>query len=110
VIEPDMARHRGDDPSLFFDRNGNARLVNSGMPAGKPRYEGHRAIWIQQFDPAAMKLVGPRKVIVGGGTDPSADPQYVEGTCSAAMTGITSSPPRAAPANSMPKWSGAAGR
>ncbi len=69
----------GIDPSLFFDSDGKAWLVNNGMPVGKPRYEGHRAIWIQQFDPASMKLVGPRKVIVDGGTDPSANPQYVEG-------------------------------
>lgn len=49
------------------------------MPQGKLRYEGHRAIWIQQFDVSTMKLVGPRKVIVDGGANPAARPEYIEG-------------------------------
>ena len=28
--------------------------------AGPPRYAGHRAIWIQRFDPRAMRTTGPR--------------------------------------------------
>lgn len=69
----------GIDPSLFFDQDGTAWVVNNGMPEGEPRYEGHRAIWIQQFDLASMKLVGPRKVLVDGGAKPATQPQYVEG-------------------------------
>ena len=53
--------------------------VNNGLPEGKLRYEGHRAIWIQQFDVSSMKLVGPRKVIVDGGANPAATPEYIEG-------------------------------
>jgi xylan 1,4-beta-xylosidase len=69
----------GIDPSLFFDDDGRAWLVNNGLPEGKLRYEGHRAIWIQQFDVSSMKLVGPRKVIVDGGANPAARPEYIEG-------------------------------
>ncbi len=69
----------GIDPSLFFDRDGTAWVVNNGMPEGKPRYEGHRAIWIQQLDLASMKMIGPRKVLVDGGVNPATQPQYVEG-------------------------------
>jgi xylan 1,4-beta-xylosidase len=69
----------GIDPSLFFDDDGSAWLVNNGMPEGKLRYEGHRAIWIQRFDVSSMKLVGPRKVIVDGGANPAAKPEYIEG-------------------------------
>lgn len=69
----------GIDPSLFFDDDGSAWLVNNGLPEGKLRYEGHRAIWIQQFDVSSMKLVGPRKAIVDGGANPAARPEYIEG-------------------------------
>src|SRR5690606_14845755 len=40
----------GIDPSLFVDEDRRAWLVNNGPPVGEPRYEGHRAIWIQEFD------------------------------------------------------------
>ena len=69
----------GIDPSLFFDVDGKAYIVNNGPPAYPPRYEGHRAIWIQAFDTASRKLVGPRKVLVDGGTDLSKQPIWIEG-------------------------------
>jgi xylan 1,4-beta-xylosidase len=69
----------GIDPSLFFDDNGKAYVLNNGLPEGGPKYEGHRAIWIQEFDPAARKLVGPRKVLVNGGVDISKQPIWIEG-------------------------------
>ena len=39
----------GIDPSLFFDDDGKAYLLNNGPPVGPPKYAGHRAIWIQEF-------------------------------------------------------------
>ena len=69
----------GIDPSLFVDRDGRGWIVNNGEPEGKPAYEGHRAIWIQEFDLAAKKMVGPRKVLVNGGVDFSAKPIWIEG-------------------------------
>jgi len=69
----------GIDPSLFFDDDGKAYLLNNGEPEGEPRYEGHRAIWIQQFDVAAQRTVGPRKVVVNGGVDLSRRPIWIEG-------------------------------
>lgn len=69
----------GIDPSLFFDEDGRAWVVNNGAPEGTPLYNGHRAIWIQQFDLAAQKMTGPRKVIVNGGTDLSKKPIWIEG-------------------------------
>ena len=68
----------GIDPSLFFDDNGRAYMVNNGPPVGKPLYEGHRAIWMQEYDVAAQKLVGPRAVIVNGGVDLSKKPIWIE--------------------------------
>jgi xylan 1,4-beta-xylosidase len=70
----------GIDPSLFFDDDGRAWLVNNGNPPdNKPLYSGHRAIWIQEFDPRTQKLVGPRSIIVNGGADLSKQPVWIEG-------------------------------
>lgn len=70
----------GIDPSLFFDDDGRAWLVNNGEPPdNKPLYSGHRAIWIQEFEPAANKLIGPRSIIVNGGVDLSKQPVWIEG-------------------------------
>ena len=69
----------GIDPSLFVDEDGRGWLVNNGAPVGEPRYDGHRAIWTQQFDLAAGKLVGPRKVLVDGGVHPQDKPIWAEG-------------------------------
>ena len=68
----------GIDPSFFFDRDGRAYVVNNGPPIGTPLYEGHRAIWIQEFDVASQKLVGPRSVIVNGGVDLAKHPIWIE--------------------------------
>ena len=70
----------GIDPSLFFDDDGRAWMVNNGNPPdNKPLYEGHRAIWIQEFDVAARRMIGPRSIIVNGGVDLSKKPVWIEG-------------------------------
>ncbi|MET0274658.1 MAG: glycoside hydrolase family 43 protein [Phenylobacterium sp.] len=69
----------GIDPSFFFDIDGKTWLLNNGPPEGEPLYRGHRAIWIQQFDLAARRPVGPRKVLVNGGVDISTKPIWIEG-------------------------------
>lgn len=77
--KPVWLKAEGIDPSLFFDDDGKAWLVRNGMPEGKARYEGHRAIWLQEFDPTAMTLVGPSRVLVDSGADLEPNPQHVEG-------------------------------
>jgi alpha-N-arabinofuranosidase len=69
----------GIDPSMFVDEDGKAYLLNNGPPEGTPKYDGHRAIWIQAFDRAALKTIGPRKVLVDGGIDISKHPIWIEG-------------------------------
>ena len=59
--------------------DGKAYVVNNGPPEGEPLYQGHRAIWMQQFDLAMQKPDGPRKVIVNGGADISKQPIWIEG-------------------------------
>jgi alpha-N-arabinofuranosidase len=70
----------GIDPSLFFDGDGRAWIVSNGAPPGdRPMYAGHRAIWIQEFNPEAKRPVGPREIIVNGGSDPASNPVWIEG-------------------------------
>ncbi|HEX2860460.1 MAG TPA: family 43 glycosylhydrolase, partial [Lacunisphaera sp.] len=47
--DPVWLHFEGIDPSIFFDDDGRAWMINNGAPEGKPLYEGHRAIWIQEF-------------------------------------------------------------
>jgi xylan 1,4-beta-xylosidase len=76
--DPVWLPFEGIDPSLFFD-GGKAWMLNNGAPEGRPLYDGHRAIWIQEFDLAAKKLVGPRQVLVNGGVDITKKPVWIEG-------------------------------
>jgi len=69
----------GIDPSLFFDSDGRAWLVNNRAPAGPALYDGHRAIWIEQFDPVGLRMLGNPRMIVDGGTDLAAKPVWIEG-------------------------------
>ena len=71
----------GIDPSLYFDEStGRAWMLNNGVPPNNaPLYDGHRAVWIQEWDIAARKLIGPRKIIVNGGVDLSTQPVWIEG-------------------------------
>jgi len=77
--DPVWLKFEGIDPSLFFDNDGRAWMINNGAPEGTPLYQGHRAIWIQEFDIAARKLIGPRSVLVNGGVDLSKKPVWIEG-------------------------------
>ncbi|MFD1217260.1 glycoside hydrolase family 43 protein [Microbulbifer celer] len=69
----------GIDPSLFFDDDGKAYILNNDAPEGEPLYEGHRAIWVQEFDAENLKTTGPRKLIVNGGVNLAEKPVWIEG-------------------------------
>ena len=69
----------GIDPSLFFDDDGHAYIINNGPPEGTPLYDGHRALWMQEYDVAAKKMVGPRRLVVNGGVDINRKPIWIEG-------------------------------
>ena len=69
----------GIDPSLFFDEDGKSWIVYNDAPPGEPQYDGHRALWLQQFDAAAKVLVGERVLLVDGGVDFSERPVWAEG-------------------------------
>ena len=69
----------GIDPSLYFEDDGTAWIVYNDAPPGEPRYEGHRALWLQQFDPVRMQVMPGRTLLVDGGVDPSTNPIWAEG-------------------------------
>lgn len=69
----------GIDTSLFFDDDGSSWIVHNGPPAGKPRYSGHTAIWLQQFDAKTLKTFGPHLLLVDAGSHPERNPIWIEG-------------------------------
>lgn len=69
----------GIDTSIFFDDDGSAWIVNNDMPAGPPRYEGHRAIWLRSLDLATLQTKGTPRMIIDSGVDPAAKPIWIEG-------------------------------
>jgi len=69
----------GIDPSLFFDDDGRVYILNNDEPAVPARYDGHRAIWLQEIDIAQKRPFGPRKVLVDGGVKPEENPIWIEG-------------------------------
>ena len=69
----------GIDPSLFFDDNGKGYIVNNDAPIGTPKWDGHRAIWIHEFDVNTDQTFGTAKLIVDGGVDPLKKPVWIEG-------------------------------
>jgi xylan 1,4-beta-xylosidase len=68
----------GIDPSLFFDDDGRVYILNNDAPAGPPRYDGHRAIWIRQVDPVTFQSVTEQRVLVDGGVRPERNPIWIE--------------------------------
>ena len=70
----------GIDPSFFFDIDGKAYIVNNDAPSYPAEYDGHRAIWIHEFDVKTGKVVkGTSKVIIDKGTNPEKKPIWIEG-------------------------------
>jgi alpha-N-arabinofuranosidase len=70
---------QGIDPSFFFDDDGKVYIVNNDAPEGPAKYDGHRAIRVQEFDVNTEKTFGPRKVLVDGGIHPEEKPVWIEG-------------------------------
>ncbi len=69
----------GIDPSLFFDDDGKAYIIHNDAPEGEPEWDGHRAVWIHNYDVNTDQTFGERKVILDGGVDRSTKPVWIEG-------------------------------
>jgi alpha-N-arabinofuranosidase len=48
----------GIDPSLMFDDDGRVWYTGNRVPPAGESYSGHREIWLQELDLAAMQLIG----------------------------------------------------
>ena len=70
---------RGIDPSFLFDTDGKAYILNNDAPQGKAEYDGHRAIWIREFDWKNNRTISQQKMIIDGGIDKSQKPIWIEG-------------------------------
>ncbi len=70
---------RGIDPSLFFDDDGRAYIVNNDEPDGGSEYDGHRAIRVIEFDVDKETTVGKSIMLVNGGVNLSEKPIWIEG-------------------------------
>jgi beta-xylosidase/GH35 family endo-1,4-beta-xylanase len=69
----------GIDPSILFDNDGKAYIVNNDVPEGGCLYDGHRAIHIHEFDWRNGKTVGKSRQIVNGGVNIAEKPTWIEG-------------------------------
>ncbi len=69
----------GIDPSFLFDTDGKAYIVNNDAPAYTAEYDGHRAIWIREFDTATDRVCSPATVLVDKGVHPDEKPIWIEG-------------------------------
>ena len=68
----------GIDPSIYWEGD-KAYIVNNRAPDEPPRYDGHRAIWIQEYDWRAGKMVGESTQLINGGVDLAKKPVWIEG-------------------------------
>ncbi len=69
----------GIDPSILFDEDGKAYIVNNDIPVGDPQYDGHRAIWVREFDWKNNCTKGEQRLIINGGVDIRQKPVWIEG-------------------------------
>jgi xylan 1,4-beta-xylosidase len=73
---PTWLPFEGIDPSIYWEGD-KAYIVNNRAPAEPPRYDGHRAIWIQEYDWRAGKMVGDSTQLINGGVDISKKPVWI---------------------------------
>ncbi|KTT72780.1 glycoside hydrolase family 43 protein [Sphingomonas sanguinis] len=76
--DPIWLPFEGIDPSIYWEGD-RAYIVNNRAPNETPRYDGHRAIWVQEYDWRAGKMVGESTQLVNGGVDLSKKPVWIEG-------------------------------
>ena len=70
---------RGIDPSLFFDDDGRAYILNNEEPSYQAEYSGHRAIWIREFNWKTGNTIGPKQVVIDKGIKKEDKPIWIEG-------------------------------
>lgn len=69
----------GIDPDIFFDDNNKVYITHNGVPPQKiALHEGHRAIYMVEYDIKTQKIISDSKLIINGGTDMAIKPVWIE--------------------------------
>ncbi len=68
----------GVHPSLLFDDDGKAYIINQGDPNYEPPYLDCKAIWCQELDTKEMTPIGDRRIIMIGGDNIEKKPVWLE--------------------------------
>ncbi len=69
----------GIDPDIFFDDDGKIYITHNAEAPGEALYEGHRAIWLWQYDPLQKAVLkDSKKLLVNGGVDLAKKPIWIE--------------------------------
>jgi alpha-N-arabinofuranosidase len=76
--DPVWLPFEGIDPSIYWEGE-RAWIVNNRAPSGTPRYEGHRALWLQEFDWRTGRMIGEATQLVDGGVNIEKKPVWIEG-------------------------------
>ncbi len=76
--QPIWLPFEGIDPSIFWEGD-RAYIINNRAPNEPPRYDGHRALWVQEYDWRAGRMVGESTQLVNGGVDLATKPVWIEG-------------------------------
>jgi xylan 1,4-beta-xylosidase len=69
----------GIDPDIFFDDDGKVYITHNGPPPNNISvHNGHRAIYMFEYDLKSEKIIGESKLLVNGGTDMAIKPVWIE--------------------------------
>ncbi|NLP57514.1 glycoside hydrolase family 43 protein [Lutibacter sp. B1] len=69
----------GIDPDLFFDEDGKLYITHNGPPPNNiSLHDGHRAIYMFEYDLENQKIASESKLIINGGTDMAKKPVWIE--------------------------------
>ena len=69
----------GIDPDIFFD-DGKTYISHNGPAPAEPLYDGHRALYMWEYDHQKQAVVASSKrLLVDGGADISTKPIWIEG-------------------------------
>ncbi len=69
----------GIDPDIFFDDDGKVYITHNGPPPNNiSLHDGHRAIYMLEYDLKNRKVASEPKLLVNGGTDMTKKPVWIE--------------------------------
>ncbi|TDP02260.1 glycoside hydrolase family 43 protein [Flavobacterium sp. 245] len=70
----------GIDPDIFFDEDGKVYMTHNGPPPNNiSLHDGHRAIYMLEYDLEKQKIITEPKLVINGGTDMAKKPVWIEG-------------------------------